>query len=333
MSSFDRRSTRAIRQLVQAERANAGPWRLRARSLSHGFTSDLWSLYGLDDRDPADYLSNYDRATKTRYFNSMSCARTLTNKLVAQHHFHNTLGRDAVPPMVGVWHRDRLLATTPDGGLDEAPRGLRAPAACIAKPVYGDKGRNVVALDEGKPIELPTGETYLVQRRLENAAELHEIWSGSLNTLRIIVANLPGGTPTVIGIAQRFGSATSGSADLFGRAGVSAEVHLEHQALAHARTYRDGALQLVDTHPDSGRRITGVELPGLSDAVGLALRAQRALPGANWVGWDVAIARHGPVLLEGNNTPETRAIEVHGGIFENPLARAMFDELTRVHRL
>lgn len=56
-------------------------------------------------------------------------------------------------------------------------------------------------------------------------------------------------------------------------------------------------------HQDTGKRITGFEIPYWNEALALAERALRHVEGINFVGWDLCITEKGPVIIEGNAWP------------------------------
>lgn len=59
-------------------------------------------------------------------------------------------------------------------------------------------------------------------------------------------------------------------------------------------------LERSPIHPVTGRRIAGETLPSWQEVVAIAVRASRAHPRSVALGWDVAIADTGCVILDGN---------------------------------
>lgn len=66
----------------------------------------------------------------------------------------------------------------------------------------------------------------------------------------------------------------------------------------------------IDSHPDTGRRISGSRVPLWDDVVALVLRAQRSLPGLKSIGWDVAITPDGVALVELNSNYGVHILQV-----------------------
>lgn len=59
-------------------------------------------------------------------------------------------------------------------------------------------------------------------------------------------------------------------------------------------------LERSSVHPITGRRIEGETLPSWREALDVAFRAARAHPRSVAIGWDVALAESGCVILDGN---------------------------------
>jgi hypothetical protein len=55
-----------------------------------------------------------------------------------------------------------------------------------------------------------------------------------------------------------------------------------------------------ETHPTTGVRLVGLQVPRWSDVLSLVHRAQACFAGLRTCGWDVGITQEGPLLVEGN---------------------------------
>lgn len=62
----------------------------------------------------------------------------------------------------------------------------------------------------------------------------------------------------------------------------------------------DPQLVSVANHPRTGRELAGFQVPEWAAAKELAVRAAKAFAPLRTIGWDVAISRDGPVMIEGN---------------------------------
>ncbi len=59
--------------------------------------------------------------------------------------------------------------------------------------------------------------------------------------------------------------------------------------------------QLFKEHPDTGFVARGFEVPFWKEILDLTARAAAIVPEVGYVGWDVAVAENGPVIIEGNS--------------------------------
>ena len=58
---------------------------------------------------------------------------------------------------------------------------------------------------------------------------------------------------------------------------------------------------MLARHPDTGVPFDGFEVPCCAEAIALAVRLHREVPGLHSIGWDLAITADGPVFIEGND--------------------------------
>jgi hypothetical protein len=68
----------------------------------------------------------------------------------------------------------------------------------------------------------------------------------------------------------------------------------------------------VETHPDTGEKITGVVIPNWEQVVSTCLHTAAALPGLRYQSWDVAVGLAGPLLLELNYRGDFGLAQVPG---------------------
>ena len=104
--------------------------------------------------------------------------------------------------------------------------------------------------------------------------------------------------------------------DNFHAGGVAASVDIATGKLGKATGGAWGATAggWFDRHPTTGVRIEGRELPFWRESVELVRRAHRlAFSDQVVIGWDVAILRDGPCLVEANKGPDLDIIQRVGG--------------------
>lgn len=117
--------------------------------------------------------------------------------------------------------------------------------------------------------------------------------------------------------------------DNFHAGGVAAKVDMRTGTLGRATDVgMRPDIGWRDRHPDTDAQITGRVLPLWAETRELATRAHAAFPDRLLIGWDVAITRDGPMLIEGNSGPDLDIIQrIHG----EPLGNTRFGELIALH--
>ena len=141
---------------------------------------------------------------------------------------------------------------------------------------------------------------YLIQPSIRNHPELEGLTNGSLCTSRIVTARRPDGSVFVLTAALRMPVGDS-PADNFAQGGIAAPVDVATGRLGRAARKLDVLIEQIDAHPDTGRTITGVQLPQWQEAVDLAIRVHHSFAELAFAGWDIVLQPEGPLVLEGNH--------------------------------
>ena len=144
---------------------------------------------------------------------------------------------------------------------------------------------------------------WIVQERIRQHPVLDALHPGSLNTLRIVTTRI-GDAPHIEFITLRMGCGGSWI-DNADAGGLAAPVDLATGMISRTATRRyehDTAQQQHAVHPDTGARITGLEIPHFFEMLDLVRGAAAKLPEFASVGWDIAILPDGPAILEANGT-------------------------------
>jgi hypothetical protein len=136
-------------------------------------------------------------------------------------------------------------------------------------------------------------EEYVVQH-----SALMELSPSGLNTVRIFTQIHQG---EVRFLGARFRISVNSAVDNMGAGNLAAPVDLETGVVTGPGVYSDITREDQDVHPVSGKRITGFALPHWKEVKDLSRRAALHVPVNQSVGWDIAITRDGPELIEGNH--------------------------------
>jgi hypothetical protein len=153
-------------------------------------------------------------------------------------------------------------------------------------------------------------QPYLVQERARNHASMSCLSNGALSTLRIITCLDVREQPELIGGVLRMAIGNNVTVDNVHAGGIAAAVDSNDGRLRQATHMgMDARRAWLDRHPDTGALITGRLLPMWDEVRDLVLRAHSAFNDWVVVGWDVAIMKDGPCLVEGNNGPDVDLIQ------------------------
>ncbi len=171
---------------------------------------------------------------------------------------------------------------------------------------------------------------YLFQSCIEADPTLARICGGGVPTVRVVTLDRGVG-PEIYRTSIKL---TGGGnvADNFWRKGnLIASVDTASGEMAAALTGFgiDGAY--VDDHPDTGEKIAGVALPHWQACRDLALGAAGVTRGALVLGFDIALSKNGPVLIEANYTPDLIMLQACSR--EGILDEAMTEALDHAKRL
>jgi hypothetical protein len=168
----------------------------------------------------------------------------------------------------------------------------------------------------------------LVQERVKPHHSLNVLTSGALPTVRVTTCLGESGDPEVVSGVFRMAIGNNRTVDNLHAGGIAASVGVEDGRLSRASDLgMDARLGWLDRHPDTGAFIKGRELPLWNETKALALQAHRAFADRVLVGWDIAITDDGPVIVEGNSSPDLDIIQRFG----SPVCNSRFGELLAWH--
>jgi hypothetical protein len=119
-----------------------------------------------------------------------------------------------------------------------------------------------------------------------------------INTIRLMVFDTDTG-PRVVGGLMRLANQST-VVDNFMQGGVAVPIDLERGTLG-AVGYLKKDFKPVRVHARSGLPLAGQPVPMLSEASALVCRLQRSIA-LKAVGWDVALLKTGPCIIEANRT-------------------------------
>jgi hypothetical protein len=217
----------------------------------------------------------------------------------------------------------------------------------VIKPVDGTKGWGVISLGARVPgeeawVRLPGTESIgftevwahcarylyrggvILERRLQPHPVLAAMMPNVLHTVRAISYVKP--EPVIIAAALRVGKG-NGPADNLARGGIVLPIDLDSGTCGRGSMVVEGLPRMVDEHPVTRQRLTGVVLPYWDETCDLVRRAALTFSAQKSLGWDVGVTEDGPVLLEGNSRYDLAVNQIAGrrGILGTPWVEVFND--------
>ena len=143
--------------------------------------------------------------------------------------------------------------------------------------------------------DLIANKQYLVETFLEQHPVMASLSPTSVNSLRMITF-FDGTEVHVMEAVLRMGNGAD--VDNYGRGGMYTVID-EKTGIAHYGAF-DKYAKSYTVHPVSGTSIVGFQVPLYDEVLATLDTVSRIVPQVPYVGWDVAIAVDGPVIIEGN---------------------------------
>ncbi|QKG71688.1 sugar-transfer associated ATP-grasp domain-containing protein [Erythrobacter mangrovi] len=197
-------------------------------------------------------------------------------------------------------------------------RSLPLEATVLVKPTRGSGGRGIAVYPAKQfaqncplPSDLREGH-WLVQKHCTAHPTIVDLALDALPTLRITTILDERSIPEVVSTTLRYPARRGVAVDNGHAGGLIAPVSMEAGILGEGLSgWKPGRYPV---HPETGGVIIGRQLPDWRAALDLARDAHAKLfPEQVIVGWDIGVARDGPVLIEANQRPAVRLTQRAAG--------------------
>ena len=298
-----------------------------------------WYFLSFAYRRDAGHYSEYlvrDKYKRLEGLREGECHEVLEDKLRFHERFRDTDCR--IPRLLAhncgnVFHVGETVRHIDDSRsfaalLDELC-GRSTTNSVFIKPVDGRQGRHCYRIDPASGdvswiyAEAVT-RRFLFEETLVQHEALSAVFPCSVNTIRVVTCAGPGEPPVVVAALLRLG-AEGRAVDNASQGGVFVGVELETGRLlplAH-RFFKHGG-RVYATH----FRFARFEIPLFPEVLMAAEKAAAHVP-HELVGWDIAVTKAGPVIIEGNAVPDLPIMEIaHGrGLTAHPSIRKLCGRL------
>ncbi len=248
-----------------------------------------FEFYNLKKEERKTYLTRGKNNEIVRLFNDKSYFYKFENKIEFNKIFNKFLKRD--------W----LYL---DNNIDKFVEFMKFHKEIIVKPVDATGGKGVekfVYSNEKKAKELYDNliknNQLLVEECIKQHPAMNSLYDNSVNTLRIFTF-IKNNKPYFLQAILKIGN--GGVVDNFSSGGMYTYVDEDGTVFVEAIDRDDN---IYYKHPISNKQIVGFKVPMFKEAVDLVKESAKVVPQISYVGWDVAISKDGPVIVEGNCFP------------------------------
>lgn len=171
----------------------------------------------------------------------------------------------------------------------------------LCKPVDGKMGSGVSLYSRSKDLLDDYGRLVAENILLEELIEQDErmVFDNlSVNTVRIYTILDKGGTPHVLKAILRAGVGKT-LTDNYHTGGVIYPVNID-AGFIESFGYRRGLKECVYIHPEANAMMLGFTIPYWNEILSTVKQAAMMIPNIRYVGWDIAVTKHGIDIVEGN---------------------------------
>ncbi len=141
---------------------------------------------------------------------------------------------------------------------------------------------------------------FILEAMIEQHPVMQKMYAHSVNTLRVLTYLTKDGHPKIIGTRIRLGRQGK-AVDNISQGGMGGTIDMETGKILFGLSATKGKYSYVADHPDTGVRLAGTEIPHWQMVLDLCRTAAKATPLQRFVGWDIAVGKSGPIVIEGNS--------------------------------
>lgn len=170
--------------------------------------------------------------------------------------------------------------------------------------------------------------SFIHQEAIQQHEVINIINPSSLNTIRFETYIDKSGKVHILSSYMRFGVGKN-IVDNASSGGFFVAINQETGRLTgkgYQKIKVNGGGNIFLAHPDTKVLLEGIEIPFFKEACDLVHKAVEYIP-ERYVGWDVAISKTGPLMIEGNGAPHIILADIaYGGYRKHPLYAEILEE-------
>lgn len=218
-----------------------------------------------------------------------------------------------------------------DGEKAELEKFLKNNPEFMLKPFDGLGGHGVkkMTADEVASLDgfykMLQDERLFVEGYVKQNSEINKLCSASVNTIRVMTFGY-NGKSTILYAAMRIGNGVN-HCDNFHQGGMGCSLDIETGKLYGNAVDKD--LNVFESHPVSGVKFDGFQIPNWEKAKQMVLEAALVHDKIHVVGWDVAITEDGATFIEGNRRPGFDLVQVLSEKGRKDIMRLCLEEINK----
>jgi hypothetical protein len=248
-----------------------------------------FEFYNLSSKERATYITRGINNQIVKKFNDKSQWYKFNDKSHFQKLFKDFTKREFL---------------TLDNNYLEFESFLKKHTVVIAKPICGEGGEGIkkIIYDKNSDVkkifnQLVQNNQLLIEECIEQHDEINKLYGTSVNSLRMFTF-IKDGQPHFLQAVLKLGN--GGIVDNFAGGGMYTILDEDGKVVYSAIDKDDNTFEI---HPVTNQQIIDFQVPMFKEAVKLVCDASKVVPEVGYVGWDVAISKDGPVIIEGNCYP------------------------------
>ena len=190
----------------------------------------------------------------------------------------------------------------------------------VIKPIKGmwGKGIKIITSDKLSETLKNCSKSCIVEDYIEQHRFINKIFSGSINTIRILTLK-KNSRINIIHMILRVGRASTKHLDNIAQGGISINIDMDSGSLGKGYTFYEYGHNEYTSHPDTNYKFYGRSVPYTKEAQELAIAAHKFFPMFTLIGWDIALTENRPTVVEGNRMPDLSLHQIH-----EPLKKKLF---------
>ncbi len=99
--------------------------------------------------------------------------------------------------------------------------------------------------------------------------------------------------------------------------GLITQIGIENGKLGRIALIHDGRVEYIRTHPDTGKRVYGVEIPHFEKIASAILKMCCELNFVPYIAWDIVVTKHSFKILELNSNTDMYGYQLFGPLLSD----------------